>query len=277
MSPRRRRPDDPVGDPAGPAEAAEREWRAAVGALYEMTRFDHPRGPVEGCPHCVGRVGMESLMGVPREDAPAEGMDRFGFKAMTTVGTEREFRWFLPRLVEVLGDDPGGIADESVLVGKLEYAGWSAWPDEERDAVRRAFVALWRLWIDGGRHWRLPWWSPDARRPIEADDILAALARLGVDVAPLVDEVFARARNDRDLAEEAVWLAESIAAAAEATNPFEGDLEVATALLDEAAIARLDALALELAEVDTGPAALGDRLLYVTERLERRRGRHPSG
>jgi hypothetical protein len=204
-------------------------------------------------------------------------MDRFGFKAMTTVGTEREFRWFLPRLVEVLADDPGGIADESVLVGKLEYAGWSAWPDEERDAVRRAFVALWRLWIDGGRHWRLPWWSPDARRPIEADDILAALARLGVDVAPLVDEVFARARNDRDLAEEAVWLAESIVAAAEATNPFEGDLEVATALLDEAAIARLDALALELAEVDTGPAALGDRLLYVTERLERRRGRHPSG
>jgi len=47
MSPRRRRPDDPVGDPAGPAEAAEREWRAAVGALYEMTRFDHPRGPTD--------------------------------------------------------------------------------------------------------------------------------------------------------------------------------------------------------------------------------------
>jgi len=260
-------------------EAAEREWRAAVAALYEMTRFDRPRGPVDRCEHCVSEAQAIALRAVDREAAPAELMDRYGFKAMTTWGDVRDFRWFLPRLVELLGDDPGGIADESVLVGKLEYAGWSAWPAEEREAIRRAFVALWRLWLDGGRHWRLPWCPPDINRPIAADDILAALARLGVDVAPLVDDLFARAWDDHALAEEAVWLAEDLARAVDATNPFEGEREVARALLDEAAIARLDALAVRLADADADgdPAALGDRLLYVTERLQRRLARHPSG
>jgi hypothetical protein len=260
-------------------EAAEREWRAAVAALYEMTRFDRPRGPVDRCDGCTSEAEARAFRAVEREAAPADLMDRYGFKAMTTWGDERDFRWFLPRLLELVGDEPGGLANADVLVGKLEYAGWSAWPEEEREAVRRAFAAIWRLWIDGGRHWRLPWCPPDHLRPIDAHDILPALARLGVDVAPLLDELFARATDDHDLASEAVALAEILAEAADATNPFEGEREVARALLSDAAIARLDALALRLADADADrdPAALGDRLLSVTERLQRHLARHPSG
>jgi hypothetical protein len=256
--------------PPGP-EAAEREWRAAVAALYDLTRFDRPRGPVDRCDHCVSEAEAIALRTVDREAAPAGLMDRYGFKAMTTWGDEREFRWFLPRLLELLGDDPGGNADASVLAGKLEYAGWSAWPAAERDAVRRVFVALWGLWLDGARPWREPWCAPDHRRPIDPTEILAALARLGVETAPLVDDLVARAAVDQDLAAEVVLLAEDFAATADATNPFPGERDVAQALIDDDAITRLDRLALHLADAraDDDPAALADRLMYAAERLQR--------
>ena len=56
------------------AEAAEQEWRAAIAALYEMTWFDHPRGPAERCEHCVGEAAIaESVADAAGASHPFEG------------------------------------------------------------------------------------------------------------------------------------------------------------------------------------------------------------
>jgi hypothetical protein len=63
------------------AVEAHGAWRAAVAALYEMTRDERPA----------------ALGGGTREDAPVELMARFGFEALTTMGDERDLHWLLPR------------------------------------------------------------------------------------------------------------------------------------------------------------------------------------
>jgi hypothetical protein len=77
---------------------------------------------VLGCEYCVPEEDAQTLMLVPRERAPERLMDRYGFKAV--------------------------------------MAGFETWPEEERATVRTAFLALWRLWLNGGRPWRRPWRDP---------------------------------------------------------------------------------------------------------------------
>lgn len=187
---------DAVSDRA--AIEADEAWRAAVAALYEMTRDERP----------------DALVGGAREDAPVELMARFGFEALTTLGDERDLRWLLPRLVELLAIEPDRAAPPDVVAGKLTMAGFDRWPEDERATVRAAFLALWGLWLDGGRPWRRPWREPGSggSGALGAGEVLPALAQLGVDIAPLLDDLAARAQDDRALAEEYLDLAELVAA-----------------------------------------------------------------
>jgi hypothetical protein len=230
---------------------ADEAWRAAVAALYEMTRDDAP-------PHAV----------VPREEAPDRLMDHYGVKALTSLGDEHDLRWFLPRLVELLAADPSRIADPRIVADKTVMAGFETWPEEERATVRAAFLALWRLWIDGGRPWRRPWHEPLSGRVLGPDEILPGVAALGIDIAPLLDDLATRAHDDRALAEEYLDYAELIAyyQLADADDEYDvGGRAAPRYFLTDGAIARIDALATRYAD------DVGERLRMVAADIRRHR------
>ena len=68
-------------------------------------------------------------------------MDDFGCSA-THMGSEREFRWFVPRILELLADHPQMVVDAERIASGLRLAGVDVWPDDEREVVRDVFVAL---------------------------------------------------------------------------------------------------------------------------------------
>jgi hypothetical protein len=255
--------------PRAAAEAEER-WRAAVAALYEMTRLDRPRRPVSGCDHCVPEADARTLMEVPRESAPESLMDRYGFKALTTWGDERDLRWFLPRLVELLAICPGCLADPGIVADKVVMAGFATWPADEQVTVRAAFLALWRLWLDGGRPWRRPFANPFTEPVLGPDDILPGLAMLGIEIAPLVDDLIGRAHHDPVLAGEVLGYAELVAYQQWRHADCPHDVRVRAGpcyFLTQNAVARLEGLALRYAD-DTD---LGERFMAVAEDLDRHR------
>src|SRR5918911_1370321 len=73
----------------------EAHWRDAVARLYDLTRGDRPGDRVEGCSHCVTDREERELAGLDRAIGPPEVIDYYGFKALTTWGDERAFRWFM--------------------------------------------------------------------------------------------------------------------------------------------------------------------------------------
>lgn len=80
-----------------------------------------------------------------------EALGFYAFKAMTTFGTESDFLYFLPRILELqaAGSLLGGTSLE-VLMRKLERV-LPACTDDERDALRGWAEALWDAVIDGER------------------------------------------------------------------------------------------------------------------------------
>jgi hypothetical protein len=116
-----------VGD-AGLSEAVER--LRAVFARYPA------RGEVVGCPCCVSGQDVAAL-----REGSDEALERYAYKAMTTWGDADDFRHHLPRLLAASG--PDGI-DLGILAGKLRYAHWQTWAEDEQAAIRAYLTAMWR-------------------------------------------------------------------------------------------------------------------------------------
>lgn len=230
---------------AGDVEAA---WRAVIARLYELTEGDRPGERVEGCTHCRSEWQERELAEVDRATAPAWLIDDFGSSAMLTWGDERDFRWFMPRLFEMLVTDPQGVTTAERLALTICMAGLDDWPDEDFDAVQSAYRALWRRLVHGPRAMRrrrLTRRMVAAPRP-DPRDVLTGAAIVGLDVPALLDELFAAAAGSRAAAEDCAALAEWVAYDFEhalSDNAWPGERDVAVGFLAESTIAGLERLA----------------------------------
>jgi hypothetical protein len=144
----------------------------AVDRLY-VAFADEPRpADLEACPCCVSREQVEALLGPEdRRTLPASVVADYAVHAMTTVGSASDFRYFLPRLLQLAVTDGFDWPDLEIAVGKLRLAGWAAWPASEQRAVRDV---LWTLWTHTlGRHPSDP----------DADTVLCAIGNAEDDIA----------------------------------------------------------------------------------------------
>lgn len=95
-----------------------------------------------GCPCCVGKSECKYLQNKPLRDLTGAELSRYAFKAMTTWGDENDFRYFLPRIFELVASDELGYTDYEVTFGKLEYAKWQTWAGKEQVAINNYFREL---------------------------------------------------------------------------------------------------------------------------------------
>ena len=114
-----------------------------VSELYRVFKPYRLGDDFTGCAHCVAETDSRRLASIPLRDLTVRDVDRYAFKAMTTWGTERHFKHFLPRLLELAFCDYLTFDFPEVLLGKLAYANWQSWPDPERDAIRRYLETFW--------------------------------------------------------------------------------------------------------------------------------------
>ncbi len=179
---------------------AQAAFAAAVAELYGATRDDAPQGPLESCT-CCHRREKRQLAEVDRESAPAGLMDHFAFSALRTLGEPRDVRWFAPRLLELtrrahLSTDVDRVAD---LCAEDEV-----WSETEQAAIRRAFAALWTLWLDGAAG------NGPGSFMTESAELLTGCARVGIDVRPLFAELAARRPQPGEPWDELHALAERV-------------------------------------------------------------------
>lgn len=113
----------------------------AVTNLYRA--FEHVPRPakVEGCPCCADEDELRTLVEVPLRDLTPEKLRSYAFSALLTVGRGEDFRYFLPRLLElsVTGELE---VDVEIILRKMPYGRWQEWPREERAGVEVFLEAL---------------------------------------------------------------------------------------------------------------------------------------
>ena len=118
----------------------DRRVHSAIEAVY-ATFADVPRPTtVRGCPCCTTDVENCALLARPLRELSADDLDRYAWKAVTTMGTADDLTYFLPRLLELLVDDTLGAETEAVLA-KLEYV-YDTWPLARQRAVDNLIEAV---------------------------------------------------------------------------------------------------------------------------------------
>ncbi|AAK22245.1 hypothetical protein [Caulobacter vibrioides] len=68
--------------------------------------------------------------------------------AVTTVGTGKDYQYFLPRILELAVSDSSWMGvSPAVIASRLEMADWRTWPESQQAAVKAVFAAAfsWTL------------------------------------------------------------------------------------------------------------------------------------
>jgi hypothetical protein len=113
-----------------------------IKTLYRVfSRYPRP-SQLEGCPCCTDAETSRFLASKPLHTLTATELSHYAFKALSTWGTLDDFRYFLPRILELTALEQLD-CDTEVTLGKLGYANWTDWPADEQKAVWEYVAAFW--------------------------------------------------------------------------------------------------------------------------------------
>jgi len=127
------------------AEDSKKALASAIEALYATFARYKLNGPVDDCPDGTSSEDDRLLNSDPLHKLPAANLERFAFKAVSTLGALEDFKHFMPRILELAAlEGKIGYVDFEIILGKLDYAGWTHWPQREGQAIRDYLSALWQ-------------------------------------------------------------------------------------------------------------------------------------
>lgn len=123
------------------SQQTDKRVRQALEAVYRT--FDSsPPTVIEGCPCCISTRGTDVLLTTPLRQITGQALWRYVSGVFLTIGDRQDFRYLLPRILDVSVSDPGNANNAEIVLGKLPLAGWRSWtPNEQR--VIEAFTDAW--------------------------------------------------------------------------------------------------------------------------------------
>lgn len=114
----------------------------AIERLYGVfSAYPHPRA-LDGCPCCTSAQMAKPLVTKPLRTLDGQDLERYAFKALTTWGAVEDYKYFLPRIIE-LSMSGELLWDIEMTLGKLEYGDFPSWPLREREAIEVLIVEAW--------------------------------------------------------------------------------------------------------------------------------------
>ena len=113
----------------------------AVEAIYRTFEMRPPLS-IEGCPCCIDTRGTDVLLTVPLRQITGQDLWRYVSGAFLTVGGKNDFRYLLPRILEVSVSEPSNANDAEIKLGKLSLAALRSWAADEQLAIE-AFIGAW--------------------------------------------------------------------------------------------------------------------------------------
>jgi hypothetical protein len=150
------------------------ELTAAVAGLYRAFAAVPKPVRLDYCDHCFLAEEEQALLAaVPLTELSGEALQPYAANVIFTVGGPDDYRYFLPRLLELVARGEFDWPDLEMVIGRLRFAQWDTWQAGEQDAIREYLRALW--------HGTL---REDGR---DAGDVLCAIGNAEDDLTPYLD------------------------------------------------------------------------------------------
>ncbi|HWU00763.1 MAG TPA: hypothetical protein VN229_24205 [Terriglobales bacterium] len=131
---------------------------AALQNVYDVFSAAPKPDLIGGCPCCITESEACGLLAAPLRNLTSDQLCDYAASVLLTVGSEEDFRYFLPRLLELSIHDEFTWPDREVLFGKLHLAEWQDWPAIERQAIERLALAAFEDDLASGDIYQIDSW-----------------------------------------------------------------------------------------------------------------------
>jgi hypothetical protein len=113
----------------------------AIEDVYRAFASESTPPRIDACPCCVAHEEICTLLNTPLRELSAQQLGGYAGSVFLTAGSQTDFRYFLPRILEVALTVKGWYPDLEIILGKLPLASWHLWPREQLDALNALFRA----------------------------------------------------------------------------------------------------------------------------------------
>jgi hypothetical protein len=154
--------------------------------LYEVfKRYDKPKD-FPACEHCLSKEKKTRLLKSTLAELETDYLDSYAADVFFTVGSLTDFKYFLPRILDLAVHEKFSWPDPEVSLAKLRLAEWESWPQEERTAILDLLQEKFRCLLDdpkSGGH--------------DLDRWVCALGQCVSDITVYLDQLFEPGREDK--------------------------------------------------------------------------------
>lgn len=148
----------------------------AIESIYEaFANYRKPRD-FPACECCISNEEKKLLLDRKLRMLTADELGNYAADVFLTVGSLADFKYFLPRMVELSVKEEFSWPTPEVMLGKLKLADWYDWPEIERAPVLSLLEAKFaRLLQDENTEGQ------------DIDQWLCALGRCVADITPYLE------------------------------------------------------------------------------------------
>ena len=157
------------------------ELQKSIEGLYHTFAVKQAPASIDRCPHCMNEQEAKDLLRQDLASIPEAELWSYAFDVFYTVGAVEDFRYFLPRILELVSQHAETDLDPEMVLCKLTYADWLNWPAEEQAAIERFLKAAFWALLNG----------PADQNPHEdgnlIDSWLCGLSRSGLSISAFLE------------------------------------------------------------------------------------------
>lgn len=109
--------------------------------LYEAFSVEPRPAAIEACPCCMDPGEICTLISIPLREISPQELSSYASSVFLTVGAEADFRYFLPRILEIMVTTCGWWPDPEVVGRALGTLIWDKFTGDEQLAIVHYFDA----------------------------------------------------------------------------------------------------------------------------------------
>lgn len=154
--------------------------------LYRVfSKYEKP-SDFRACKHCMSDEEKAVLLnGWLRELEPDE-LAGYAGKVFLTVGGLDDFKYFLPRILQLSVNEEFFMPCPEVVFGSLRMAEWEQWPEDERAAILELINCKFDLLLQ----------NPESKGS-DLDEWICAFGQCVPDITPYLNRLFEKANEDK--------------------------------------------------------------------------------
>ena len=141
--------------------------------LYAAFSNESKPRRVEACECCITERERDELINTPLRELTPQQLSNYASMVFLTAGAEEDFRYFIPRILDLSIHGEFDWPDHEVVCKRLADGNWLAWPVPLRVSIMDLFAIAWEQVIASGDGW-------------DVDELLCGFALTGMDIQPFL-------------------------------------------------------------------------------------------